>query len=202
MRRMTAMGVAVLTAAVVGGCRTTPESGKKIAVKAEPAPKTEAPAFCVRVNCGAGEAYEDKAGNTWMADQTLFGDATWGAEGGTTVMRPVVEIPGTDCPKVYLSERFNMTSYTFQVPDGTYTLKLHFAETFDGILAAGERVFSVTVNDEMVIADLDPYEAGGGLHKPVVKTVKKVKPQDGKIVIGFKENIQNPLINGIEIMGR
>lgn len=162
--------------------------------------KTAPAVFCLRVNCGADDAYQDKAGNEWVADQMMFQGMTWGAEDGDIALRNEVDIAGTDCPKIYLAERFGMSAYTFQVPDGKYAVTLHFAETYDDIYGAGERVFSVSINGEEKITDFDPYKAGGGLFKPTVKSFKSIEAKDGKIVVGFKENIQSPEINGIEVV--
>lgn len=153
-----------------------------------------------RINCGASEDYVDQAGNTWLADQEMTKDAAWGCVGGMTVARSPEEIPGTDAPDVYLNECYSMDAYKFKLPPGTYTARLHFAETFSGVTAAGERVFDVSVNGKVVLKDFDPFKEAGGAFKPAVKELKGLEPKDGKLVIGFTANIQNPEINGIEII--
>jgi hypothetical protein len=192
-----------------------PETPKAVqAPKAPEAPKaTEAPKpaqapaapqpvarTVVRVNCGATESYTDKAGNTWAADQLWETGRTWGADGGLTVDRGDLGITGTDAPRVYELERYSMSSYKFTVPNGKYTVRLHFAETYDGITAAGERVFSVSLAGREVLKDLDVFKDAGGALKPLVKEFKGVSVEDGQLVVGFTSNIQNPEINGIEIL--
>jgi hypothetical protein len=190
------------------GCQTTdatkepaPESSGLVkettAQEAAPAAKEK---FVLRVDCGSFEQYTDKAGNIWQADQELYGDATWGAEYGQTIGRPGLGIEGTDCPIIYESERYSMDSYVFGVPNGKYTVKLHFCETYEGILDVGYRVFSVSINGKQVLENVDPYKDSGEFYKPLVKTFKGVEPVDGKIVVGFTPNIENPQINGIEII--
>jgi hypothetical protein len=93
-----------------------------------------------------------------------------------------------------------MEGYKFTVPNGKYIVRLHFAETYDGITAEGERVFSVTINDQTVLKDFDPFKEAGGYQKPVVKTIEDVTVTNGELAIGFTTNIQNPEINGIEIL--
>lgn len=154
----------------------------------------------ISVNCGGEKTYVDKAGIEWVPGQELEDDKDWGAVGGMVVDRDPVEIPGTDSPAIYLTERYGMDSYEFKLAPGTYTLRLHFAETWDGITGAAERVFTVSVNGKEVLKDFDPFQEAGGLNKPVVKIIKGVSPAEGKIVIGFTENIQNPVINGIEVL--
>jgi len=109
-------------------------------------------------------------------------------------------IEGTDAPKIYETERYSMEGYKFTVPNGKYTVRLHFAETYDGITVEGERVFSVTINEQTVLKDIDPFKEGGGYQKPAVKTIEDVTVTNGQLDIGFTLNIQNPEINGIEIL--
>jgi endoglucanase len=154
----------------------------------------------IRVNCGASEPYTDKAGNLWLADQIAQPDAKWGAVAGMTIDRGDLGMAGTDAPKVYETERYSMEAYKFAVLNGTYTLRLHFAETFDGITGDGQRLFSVAVNDQPVLKDLDPYKEAGGFQKPVVKTIKGLAVTNAELVIAFTANVQNPEINGIEIL--
>jgi hypothetical protein len=124
----------------------------------------------------------------------------WGAIDGLTVDRGDLGITGTDVPKIYETERYSMSGYKFTVPNGKYTVRLHFAETYDGITAEGERVFSMTINGQAVLKDFDPFKEAGGYQKPVVKTIEDVTVTNGELAIGFTLNIQNPEINGIEIL--
>ena len=152
------------------------------------------------VNCGAAEAYVDTEGKKWAADQEMAEGADWGAVGGLTVLRELETIAGTPAPAVYLNERYSMTGYEFKVEPGTYTVRLHFAETYDGIVAAGERLFSVSINGEVKLKDLDVFSEAGGLNKPLIREFKGIEVTDGKLVIGFTANTQNAEINGIEIL--
>jgi enterochelin esterase-like enzyme len=162
----------------------TPESARK---------------FVLRVDCGAFEPYKDKLGNVWSADQELGAGKTWGADDGMTVDRLGVGVTGTDMPPIYETERYSMGSYKFTVPNGRYTVRLHFAETFEGIMGPGERVFSVRVPGQAVLKDLDLFKTVGFL-KPLVKEYKGVPVENGQLVIGFTPNIENPQICGIEIL--
>jgi len=162
----------------------------------------ESTKLTLRINCGATEPYTDKAGNTWLADQSMEPGGKWGAVDGLTVDRGDLGIEGTDVPKIYQTERYSMEGYKFTVPNGKYTVRLHFAETYDGITAAGERVFSVTINDQTVLKDFDPFKEAGGYQKPAVKTIEDVLVTNGELAIGFTVNIQNPEINGIEILSK
>jgi enterochelin esterase-like enzyme len=164
-----------------------------------PAALEPAKKFVLRVDCGAFEPYKDKLGNLWVADQEWGTGKTWGADDGATMDREGVGITGTDIPRIYETERYSMGSYRFTVPNGKYTVRLHFAETFEGIVGPGERVFSVSVQGQEVLKDLDVFKAVGPL-KPLIKEYKGVSVENGQLVIGFTPNIENPQICGIEIL--
>jgi hypothetical protein len=203
----------VIVLAVFAGCKTPEAAPVAEAPKVEEAkaehptaehPKAEEPKVAaklvMRVNCGSSVPYEDEAGNKWLAGRAFDAEEKYGSIGGTAVERVPQKIEGTKCPKVYLTELYGMTGYKFLVPNGTYTVRLHFAETFEEIYMAGERVFDVAVQDKAAIKGMDPFKEGGGLFKPVVKEVKDVEVKNGELVIGFKENVQQPEINGIEVI--
>jgi hypothetical protein len=171
---------------LVSGCATMDQPGK--------------PEFTIRVNCAAFEPYTDNAGNVWLPDQYMEQDNDWGAVDGMTVDRSGLGMTGTDAPRIYETERYSMTAYKFKLPNGKYTVILHFAETYEGIYGENERVFSVSINNKLVLKDFDPYKVAGGPLKPIVKEFKDVAVTDGMLVIGFEPNIENPEINGIEIL--
>ena len=172
------------------GCATTVETEVE----------TNSPKFTLRVNCAAIGPYTDKGGNLWLPDQYLEEGNTWGVVDGMTVDRGDLGITGTDAPKIYETECYSMSTYKFKVPNGQYTVRLHFAETYDGITGESQRIFSVTINDKVVLEDFDPYKEGGGFEKPVVKEFKDITITNEELVIGFISDIQNPEINGIEIV--
>lgn len=158
--------------------------------------------YALRVNCAGKEKYVDQAGNEWSPDQYIEQSTEWGAVDGLTVDRGDLGIDGVAAPKVYQTERYNMSAYIFKLPNGRYRVRLHFAETYDGMTDVGQRVFSVTINGQTVLHDFDPHKEAGGLRKPVIKEIDRVVVRGGELTIGFVKNIQNPEINGIEILGQ
>jgi hypothetical protein len=154
-----------------------------------------------RVNCGEAKEYVDQAGAQWLPDQEFKEGAKYGAVGGKTVVREDLKtLTGTPAPEVYRAEHYSMEKYQFAVPNGQYTVRLHFCETFANITAAGGRVFSVKVQGKEVLKDLDVLKEAGGFAKPLVKEVRGVAVTDGQLVIEFVPQVQNPEINGIEIL--
>jgi hypothetical protein len=179
-----ALAVALCAAGCVGGGKSRTESAKVL----------------YRVNCGDDRAYTDNAGVKWAPDQVYTAAGKWGALGGDTVRRTLKTIPGAQAPEVYLTERWGMSGYRFDIPNGKYTLRLHFAETFDGITGPGQRVFTVTVQGKPALANFDVFKAAGGFAKPVVKEFRGVAVTDGKLLIQFTQEPEAPEINGIEII--
>jgi hypothetical protein len=91
-----------------------------------------------------------------------------------------------------------MTAFSYPVPNGKYIVKLHFAETFEGVTAAGERVFSFNVEGQD-FKDFDVRAKAGGSQSAYIETVN-VEVTDGKLDISFISKVENPMINGIEIL--
>ena len=144
----------------------------------------------IRIKTGIAKPLTDETGVVWQAD-TGFAD-------GDTIARPELEIANTKTPSLYRAERYSMTKFTQPLPNGKYTVKLHFAETFEGVTAAGERVFSFNVEGKE-FKDFDVYKKAGGACKACVETVE-VEIKDGTLDITFTPKVENPEINAIEII--
>jgi len=152
----------------------------------------------IAVNCGGGVV--EAGGTTWAADRMVGGGATWGAVGGKTVQQEALAIEKTDMPALYQSERYSMDAYRFTVPNGTYGLVLHFAETYEGITGPGQREFGVTANGVPVAEALDPMKEAGAFATPVLLKVAGVEVTDETLTIQFTPGVENPQINAIQIL--
>jgi len=191
----------VLFALGVSGCQSRNISST------EPAgPATEAPAnspaptpavisvsqAAIRIKAGASAPYKDSRGNIWSADQ--------GFRGGETMERPDLIITNTTEPGIYLSEHYGMNSFSWPLANGNYQVKLHFCETYDGISGPGQRVFSFNIAGRE-FKDFDVWAKAGGAYKAYVETVP-VEITNGNMTITFTSNVENPQINGIEIIAQ
>jgi len=123
----------------------------------------------------------------------------WGYEGGTPVARAKTEVKGTEDDPVYLTERYSLKAYRFRVPNGRYAVRLHFAETYERITAAGQRVYTISIEGKPALQDLDPFKEAGAQFTAVVKEVE-AEVADGELTIEFADKIQNPMINGLEVI--
>jgi hypothetical protein len=145
----------------------------------------------VRIKAGTTAPFKDAEGNDWLPDQGF-------ADGDTIERAADLKIQNTKTPALYLTERYGMTSFSYPVRNGKYAVKLHFAETYEDISGPGQRVFSFNVQGHE-FKDVDVWvKAGGGL-RAYVESVP-VEVTTGKVQITFVANVQNPEINGLEII--
>jgi hypothetical protein len=183
------------------GTRTTmPETKAPSAAKASPEAATTAPPAAtvptaarpaVRIKAGETASYTDSNGSVWLPDQGF-------ADGETISRAGDLTIANTKDPGLYRTERYSMTAFSYKLPNGKYTVKLHFAETFDEINGPSQRVFSFKVQGQE-FKDFDVFAKAGGVQRAYIETVN-VDITDGKLDITFTPKVQNPEINGIEII--
>jgi enterochelin esterase-like enzyme len=157
--------------------------------------------LAIRVACGANEPYTDKNGNVWLPDQVKAPGASLSPLDGNTIERTEeFVVPNVAFPQIFRTERYGMSAYEFNLPNGKYTVRLHFAECFTGITGPGERVYSFVVQGHKPEKDFDIFKEAGGLYKAIQREYKGVAVTDGKLKITFTPNVENPAINGIEII--
>ncbi len=165
-----------LAAAMTAGCRQD----------------ESAPANAIRIKAGSTNKMSDSLGNEWLPDQ--------GFVGGSMYSVPDVVVTHTKVPELYTTERYSMTAFSWPLPNGKYRVKLMFAEVYSGIPGPGGRVFSFVVQDHE-FNDFDIWKKAGGPNKAYVQSVD-VEVTDGKLDITFTPQVENPKINGIEILPR
>lgn len=146
--------------------------------------------FPLRIKAGITTPLKDADGNTWLPEQGFV-------DGDTIDRGDELQIENTRNPALYRAEHYSMTAFSCPLPNGKYTVKLHFCETFEGIQGPGQRVFSFNVEGHE-FKDFDVWVKAGGPRKAYVETVN-VDVADGKLDISFTSNIENPQINAIEI---
>ena len=174
-------------APTVASTPATPAPSAAEPVSAAPAPIPSA----IRIKAGLFSSFTDSEGNVWLPDQGF-------ADGETTDRPEDTKIANTKDPALYLTERYSMTSFSYPLPNGKYLVKLHFAETYDGITGPGGRVFSINVEGQE-FKDFDVWVKAGGPQRAYVESVN-VEVTDGKLDITFTPQEENPEINGIEIL--
>ena len=145
----------------------------------------------IRIKAGVTMPFTDADGNVWEADHGF-------ADGQTEHRDENLSVANTKNPALYRTERYGMTAFLLPLPNGKYTVKLHFAETYEEMTAPGLRVFSFNVQGHE-FKDLDLFVKAGGVQRAYVESVP-VEITGGKLDITFTANVENPEINGIEII--
>ncbi len=107
-------------------------------------------------------------------------------------------VTGTKDPGLFTSEHWGMRGFSQKLPNGKYVAKLYFAETYERVTEAGQRVFSFTVQGQE-FKDFDIWKKAGGLRKAYIESVP-VEVTDGELRIVFTAKVENPAIKAIEIL--
>jgi hypothetical protein len=147
------------------------------------------PAFTpIRVNAGGADS-TDAQGVLWKADTGYLWGAPW------KIQEPV---SNTDSPALYQSVRYGVGfKYQFAVPNGTYQVKLKFAEVTQP--GPGKRVFHVALNGTSILTNFDIYAEAGGPRLALDKSFT-VTASGGQILLEFSTGPANsPMVNAIEI---
>ena len=204
-RPLSLLFIATLATSFFTGCQGTPTTAASqqttaaTAPVANPAPEAAAapqaaPAnqlsLPIRIKAGATDGFTDNSGNVWLGDR--------GFADGETTDRSELTITNATDQQIYRSERYSMTRFTQPLPNGKYIVKLHFCETYDGISGPGQRVFSFNVAGHE-FKDFDVWVKAGGPLRAYVETVP-VEITNGNLEITFAPNVENPQINGLEIL--
>jgi len=142
----------------------------------------------VRVNAG-GPSHIDPTGVFWNGDTGYDKGIVYSA--GAT-------ISNTLTPYLYLTEHFytGAFQYQFYVPNGTYQVKLKFAEIY--FTQAGQRVFNVAINGVPQLTSYDIVADAGAPNRAADKLFI-VPVSNGQIKVEFTPVISNPKIDAIEI---
>lgn len=151
----------------------------------------------VRINCGCREDLRDEAGRLWLRDQAYTGFGAYGGEFTVFVDRGPIPITGTATPLPYRTEaggeRGGPIAYHVPVPDGAYTVRLHFAETWDKLPG---REMDVCVGG--AVRHVVPWDAGGRYAASVVAWPGVRPAEDGMIHLAVIKGAA--ILNGIEIL--
>jgi hypothetical protein len=145
-----------------------------------------------RVNAG-GQAFTAGGGVQFIAD-SYFNTGTTFSTTNT--------IAGTSDDVLYQSFRTSTSTspelkYSFSLPNGTYSVKLHFAEI--ALRAAGQRVFNVKIQGANSLTNFDVFAAAGQANKAVTKNFT-ASVTNGTLTIEFDHVVGDPIVNAIEVL--
>ena len=153
----------------------------------------------IRIASGRRSDLLDANGIRWSADNSYIDGRTWGYQNPGN---------GPKLADLYVNERHGNFSYAIPVPPGTYTVRLHFLESFFSPLipaafchGAGCRVFDVTCNGVSLLQDFDIIKAAGEPFRPVIREFHGLHPNgQGKLLITFSPRVNYAEVRAIEVI--
>ena len=114
-------------------------------------------------------------------------------------------VPAGTPTEVFQTERYDPDAtpnmqWAFPVQQGaTYEVRLHFHDGFGGTSEVGDRVFGVNVEGgEAELQNFDIIETYGD-NTAATETIT-VTPEDDTLNIEFLQDVENPQVNGIEVV--
>ncbi|HEX8530264.1 MAG TPA: ELWxxDGT repeat protein, partial [Cytophagales bacterium] len=134
-------------------------------------------------------------------DEKLF-TADHYFRGGRAAAPVWYDIDGTDEDALYQNGRVGAAfSYHFPVPNGTYNVVLHFAEThWPNYEDWNRRKFHVDIEGQRKLTNYNIQERAGGSLTAVRETFR-VEVTDGELVVDFKRGAADiPLVAALEVL--
>ncbi|MFC4871696.1 malectin domain-containing carbohydrate-binding protein [Negadavirga shengliensis] len=169
----------------------------------------------MRINAG-GVNLTDSMGNPdWLANDITgaFSSDQYRVNSGLNSGHPFdpknrhSSIPSYISDEMYIAifgrERYNnqdIMEFSIPLPDGDYLVNLYMGNGFEGTSSLVQRVFDVSIESQVVDSNIDLVARYG--HRVGAMQQYPINVSDGELNISFIRNIQNPLINGIEIIGK
>lgn len=160
----------------------------------------------LNVLLGSARSFTE-SGICWVPEKE-YAPGSWGYVGGeayrpksgdSTLPAAEISILGTDSDPMYQTQRRGLEAFRADVPDGKYSVYLHWAELVrpgaekllynlgrDSVYDGGsERIFSVSVNGTSIHEQLNVLEEVGPARPFVTKVDVTVEDGEG-ICVGFK----------------
>ena len=187
----------------LGGALASPAAGAQMnyLVAAQPSSPSGEQPVVVRINSGGGAVT--------LGDEAFVADDYFTGNGKSYTNPQVTEIQGTTQDAIYRTERSTTQSlgsfgYAIPVTNGTYTVRLHFAEIYfgapgGGTGGVGKRVFSVALEGKSVLTNYDIIQEVG----PVAAAVKTFTTEvtDQELTLNFTASVDQPKVSAIEVFG-
>lgn len=175
----------------------TSESGRTPAISIPV--KVIVPAYQSALDSASRTSSVDAAGDTWYQDRAYTTSSGVGYLGNTSTKSTSHTITGTDNQTVYRGNLQGMYEYRFDnVPNGTYTVELGFAEVES--IKANKRVFDVLVEDTEVLPNLD-VALKVGTYAAHARTFT-TEVTDGQLNVRFVASAGKTLVNAIRVTER
>ncbi|MCI4063280.1 malectin [Micromonospora sp. R77] len=171
------------------------------------APTPTASDVLYRVNAG-GDTLPAASGPSWAADTSAAPSAlhNTGNEVTNYFTNATLDstVPTGTPVELYNSERWDLTGapnmeWNFPVPAGQQVqVRLYLANRYAGTATVGKRKFDVSIDGVLKLNDFDPVAEAGGTNRGTMRAFAVTS--DGNVDVDFGPVLQNPLVQGIEIV--
>lgn len=184
--------------------------------------KSETQPFAsINVMLGSKRYFEDKTTSViWLPEQE-YKPGSWGYVGGSAYEKKTkfgvqpgsdFDVLGTTNDPVFQTMRTNIGAFKLDVPNGTYTITMYWAELQtekerqslynlgnDAVVEKTQpRSFNVSINGQTVLKNFNIAEQYGELRAIDKKFVVDVRDGIG-ISINFEKNLGEPVLNAIRV---
>ncbi len=188
----------------LGGALAPPAAGSEMnyLVIAQPGKTPATDNALIKINSGGEQVA--------FGDDTFVADAYFTGDGKSYTNTSIANIAGTTQDALYLSERSTNSKlgsfgYAIPVTNGSYTVKLHFAEIYWGATGGGaggpgKRVFDVDIEGETLLADFDINQEVGTMTATVKTFIVNVEDQE--LNLNLTASVNQPKLSALEIFGQ
>ncbi len=157
-------------------------------------------AYEKRFMCGtpSGSTYTDELGHQFVHDVIYTAQNGAGRDpGGFQLPDPTWKpVGGTIHQRLYEWSRCNWTEYKFDVPNGDYLVKLHFADILGH--GVGQRMQDISIEGVLLLNDFDIYKVVGD-HYAVIYTFP-ADVTDGQLNVTAVIVRQPSMLSAIEVV--
>ncbi|MFI0792157.1 malectin domain-containing carbohydrate-binding protein [Micromonospora rubida] len=174
-------------------------------VKTAPAPSASDVLY--RVNAG-GAQLPGTNGPDWATDTVAapssYHNTSSDVSSYTTNATLDATVPAGTPVALFNAERWDLSTspdmqWDFPVPAGQQAqVRLYLANRYAATGTAGKRKFDVSIDGVLKLDDFDPVAATGGTDRGTMRAF--VITSDGNVDIDFGRVLENPLVQGIEIV--
>ncbi|XP_010272760.1 PREDICTED: probable leucine-rich repeat receptor-like serine/threonine-protein kinase At3g14840, partial [Nelumbo nucifera] len=183
----------------------------------------------LHINCGGGKVI--LGDTTYESDDEKSSAAIfWESKNGWALSNTGRFLDGKNAEKyltnaskildnyeLYMTARLSplsLTYYGYCLQNGSYTVKLHFAEIMftddETYSSLGRRIFDVYIQGTLVLKDFNIANEAGGVGKPIITNFTKTYVKDGTLEIRFywagkgttaipSKGVYGPLISAISV---
>jgi len=177
---------------VVFGIKDTPPGTNTKTFTSESIIQAKDVTFPLKINVGGEAIYNGE----YLEDRVWGPDAEYGHMDGYDDVWPETDIQGTEMDSLYFNSVHEMVKYKIRVPNGIYDVMLHMSE--NKYSESGERVFSVAIERQDIVTNLDIYNEVGQFHAYNLEA-RNVQVEDGIIDIHFYNWKNKPTLSGLTI---